>query len=43
VAAFAARAAGRVRQSSRAMAWVNRGLGGLFVFLGTRIALLQAR
>jgi len=25
------------------MAWVNRGLGGLFVFLGARIALLQAR
>jgi len=43
VAAFAARAAGRVRQSGRAMAWVNRGLGGLFVFLGARIALLQAR
>jgi threonine/homoserine/homoserine lactone efflux protein len=43
VAAFAARAAGRLRQSSRAMAWVNRGLGGLFVFLGARIALLQAR
>lgn len=43
VAAFAARAAGRVRRSGRAMAWVNRGLGGLFVFLGARIALLQAR
>jgi threonine/homoserine/homoserine lactone efflux protein len=43
VAAFAARAAGRIRQSGRAMAWVNRGLGGLFVFLGARIALLQAR
>jgi len=43
VAAFAARAAGRVRQSGRAMAWINRGLGGLFVFLGARIALSQAR
>jgi threonine/homoserine/homoserine lactone efflux protein len=43
VAAFAARAAGRMRQSGRAMAWVNRGLGALFVFLGARIALLQAR
>lgn len=43
VAAFAARAAGRVRRSGRAMAWVNRGLGGLFFFLGARIALLQAR
>src|SRR3954464_214251 len=37
VAAFAARAASRVRQSGRAMAWVNRGLGALFVFLGARI------
>ncbi len=43
VAAFAARAAGRVRQSGRAIVWVNRGLGGLFVFLGARIALLQPR
>ena len=43
VAAFAARAAGRVRQSSRAMAWVNRGLGGLFVFLGVRVAMLEGR
>jgi threonine/homoserine/homoserine lactone efflux protein len=43
VAAFAARAASRVRQSSRALGWVNRGIGGLFVFLGARIALLQAR
>ena len=43
VAASAARAAGRVRQSGRAMAWVNRAIGGLFVFLGARIALLPAR
>lgn len=43
VAAFAARAASRVRQSGRAVAWLNRALGGLFVFLGARIALLQAR
>jgi len=43
VAASAARAAGRIRQSGRAMAWVNRAIGGLFVFLGARIALLQAR
>ena len=43
VAAFAARAASRVRQSGRAMAWVNRGLGGAVRFLGARIALLQAR
>jgi len=43
VAAFAARAASRVRQSGRAMVWVNRALGGLFVVLGARLALLQAR
>jgi len=43
VAAFAARTASRVRQSGRAVAWINRGLGGLFVYLGARIALLQAR
>jgi threonine/homoserine/homoserine lactone efflux protein len=43
VAAFAARAAGRIRQSSRALRWINRALGGLFVYLGIRIAALQAR
>jgi len=47
VAAFAARAAGRVRQSGRAATWVNiwvnRALGGLFIALGTRLALLQGR
>ena len=43
VAAFAARAAGRIRQSGRAMLWINRALGGLFVYLGVRIATLQAR
>jgi threonine/homoserine/homoserine lactone efflux protein len=43
VAAFAARTARRVRQSGRAVAWTNRALGGLFVYLGARIALLQAR
>jgi len=43
VAAFAARAAGRVRQSGRALLWINRTLGGLFVYLGVRVALLQAR
>src|SRR5882762_4621062 len=34
IAAFATRAAGRIRQSAGAMAWVNRALGGLFVYLG---------
>jgi len=43
VAAFAARAASRVRQSGRAFALLHRALGGLFVYLGIRVALLQAR
>jgi len=43
VAAFAASAAGRIRQSGRALAWINRALGGLFVYLGVRIALLETR
>ena len=43
VAAFAARAAGRVRQSGEALRWINRALGGLFVYLGVRMAMLQAR
>jgi len=25
------------------MAWINRVLGGLFVYLGIRVAMLQAR
>ena len=43
VAAFAARAASRIRQSAGAMAWINRTLGGLFVFLGVRVAMLEGR
>src|SRR6201996_2265986 len=43
VAAFAAGAAGRIRRSGRALLWINRALGGLFVYLGIRIAALQAR
>jgi threonine/homoserine/homoserine lactone efflux protein len=43
VAAFAARAAGRIRQSGRVLRWINRALGGLFVYLGVRVAMLQAR
>jgi len=43
VAAFAARAAGRIRQSAGAMAWVNRLLGGLFVYLGVRVAMMDTR
>jgi len=43
VAAFSARTARYVRQSGRAMLWINRALGGIFVYLGARIALLQPR
>lgn len=43
VAAFAAKAAGRVRQSGQALLWIDRALGGLFVYLGVRVAMLQAR
>lgn len=43
VAAFAASAAGRIRQSGQAFAWINRALGGLFVYLGIRVAMLQTR
>ena len=43
VAAFAARAAERVGQSGHALLWINRALGGLFVYLGVRVAMLQAR
>jgi threonine/homoserine/homoserine lactone efflux protein len=41
VAVATARAAGRMRESSRAIAWVNRGIGALFIYLGGRIALAQ--
>ncbi|MGZ5871450.1 MAG: LysE family translocator [Bradyrhizobium sp.] len=43
VAVFTARAAGRFRQSGRAFAWINRGLGGLFVYLGIRVATAEMR
>jgi threonine/homoserine/homoserine lactone efflux protein len=43
VAAFSAKAAGRIRQSGKASRWINRALGGLFVYLGVRVALLQTR
>ena len=43
VAAFTARSASRVRQSPRAVLWINRALGGTFVFLGARLAMLQAK
>jgi threonine/homoserine/homoserine lactone efflux protein len=43
IAIVAAGAAGRVKKSGRAMDLINRGLGALFVYLGARIALAQAR
>ena len=43
IAAFAARAASRIRQSAGVMAWINRALGGLFVYLGIRVAMLETR
>ncbi len=43
VAAFAAGAATRIRRSQGAIAWINRALGGLFIYLGIRVAMLEAR
>ena len=43
VAVFAAGAAGRIRKSAQAFVWINRGLGGLFVYLGFRVAMTQTR
>ena len=43
LAAFAARAAHRLRQSEGIIAWINRALGGLFIYLGFRVAMLEAR
>ena len=43
IAAFAARAARRIRQSANVMAWISRVLGGLFVYLGIRVAMLETR
>jgi threonine/homoserine/homoserine lactone efflux protein len=43
VAAFAAKAAGRIKQSGRVLVWINRALGGLFMYLGVRVAMLGSR
>ncbi len=43
VTAFAAKAATRIRQSDGVMVWINRVLGGMFVYLGCRVAMLQTR
>ena len=34
--------AGRIRQSEGVLAWINRALGGLFIYLGIRVAMLEA-
>jgi threonine/homoserine/homoserine lactone efflux protein len=43
IAASAAGAAHRIRESEGAIAWINRALGGLFIYLGIRVATLEAR
>jgi threonine/homoserine/homoserine lactone efflux protein len=43
LAAFASRAASRLRHSRRVITWINRVLGGMFVYLGLRVAMLQTR
>ena len=43
VAVFAAGAAGRIRKSNRAFAWINRAIGATFVYLGFRVAMAQSR
>jgi threonine/homoserine/homoserine lactone efflux protein len=43
MAAFAAKAAGRIRQSGRALVWLNRALGAMFIGLGVRVAMMQNR
>ena len=43
LAAFAAKAAHRLRESEGAIAWVNRGLGCLFIYLGIRVAMMETR
>lgn len=43
VAAFASKAASRIRHSQRVIAWINRVLGGMFIYLGIRVAMLQTR
>jgi threonine/homoserine/homoserine lactone efflux protein len=43
LAAFAARAAQRIKRSARVLLWINRALGGFFIWLGVRVAMLEAR
>lgn len=41
VAIFAVKAAGGISQSRRAQVWLSRTIGGLFVYLGIRIATFE--
>ena len=41
VAALAATAASRLRGTGRLKGWINRALGGTFVYLGARMAMLS--
>jgi threonine/homoserine/homoserine lactone efflux protein len=43
IAAFAAKAASRIRESEGLIGWINRALGGLFIYLGIRVAMLETR
>jgi threonine/homoserine/homoserine lactone efflux protein len=43
VTVVTARTAGRIRQAGRAVQWINRAIGGCFVYFGIRIAMVQAR
>lgn len=43
VAAFAAKVGGLLKRSQNALKWIDRTLGGLFVALGVRLALAEAR
>jgi threonine/homoserine/homoserine lactone efflux protein len=43
LAAFTAKAAIRQGRFNQMWRWINRALGGLFIYVGVRVALLQAR
>ncbi len=43
VAVVTAKTAHRIRESRRAVTWINRTLGAMFVYLGVRVAMIQAR
>lgn len=43
VAMVAAKTAHRVREARRSVAWINRTLGAMFIYLGVRVAMFQAR